>query len=75
MGSLIQLMSFSPRSALIVKNNMNIVYTLIGAVIWTISLEYFNGKEFFYPLLYAPLIMHFVFDGYFWKKNRYARFT
>lgn len=59
----------------IVKRKMNVVYTLVGAILWTISLEYFADKEFLYPLLYAPLIMHFVFDGYFWKKNRYAQFT
>ena len=36
----------------LVKDKMSIVYTLLGAIIWTLSLEYFQDKEFLYPLIY-----------------------
>lgn len=59
----------------VVKYKMSVILTLIGAIIWTWSLDHFNDKEFLYPLIYSPLVIHFVFDGFIWKKNRYAQLS
>lgn len=62
-------------NGLFVTNYKALFASLVCAILWSIVLETNKTNESLYSVIYIPLIAHFVFDGYFWKKNRYAQYV
>jgi hypothetical protein len=57
----------------IVKDYKNVQFTIIASLIWSISLLIWGTNPYIIPIVYIPLYLHFVFDSFFWKKNRVAK--